>query len=259
MLNGSLKHQYRMTEITAALNGPEADAMADADRDALTTELLAEGSRFRAAVALEQEATDADPDAGTERHTDPQEREIARLLAKTDVAHYFDAIAGGRMVEGAAAELRSATLGDTAPGNMMPLDVFLPTPAELQYRIDAATTYGTPVQDNASGIAARLFPMGALDYMGVQRPTVQYGTTSYIQLVSAAVADARLPGVALDAVASTFEVKSLNPSRVTRQGELRLASWMPEVAGRFGCVGGPTCAAKYRRSWIWWVWWARRR
>ena len=90
MLNGSLKHQYRMTEITAALNGPEADAMADADRDALTTELLAEGSRFRAAVALEQEATDADPDAGTERHTDPQEREIARLLAKTDVADYFD-------------------------------------------------------------------------------------------------------------------------------------------------------------------------
>ena len=124
-------------------------------------------------------------------------------------------IAGGRMVEGAAAELRSATLGDTAPGNMMPLDVFLPTPAEMQYRIDAATTYGTPVQDSASGIAARLFPMGALDYMGVQRPTVQYGTTSYIQLVSAAVADARLPGVVLDAVASTFEVKSLNPSRVS--------------------------------------------
>ena len=215
MLNGSLKHQYRMTEITAALNGPEADAMADADRDALTTELLAEGSRFRAAVALEQEATEADPDAGTERHTDPQEREIARLLAKTDVADYFDPIAGGRMVEGAAAELRSATLGDTAPGNMMPLDVFLPTPAEMQYRIDAATTYGTPVQDNASGIAARLFPMGALDYMGVQRPTVQYGTTSYVQLVSAAVADARLPGVVLDAVASTFEVKSLNPSRVS--------------------------------------------
>ena len=215
MLNGSLKHQYRMTEITAALNGPEADAMADADRDALTTELLAEGSRFRAALAVEQEETDADPDAGTERHTDPQEREIARLLAKTDVADYFDPIAGGRMVEGAAAELRSATLGDTAPGNMMPLDVFLPTPAEMQYRIDAATTYGTPVQDNASGIAARLFPMGALDYMGVQRPTVQYGTVSYVQLVSAAVADARLPGVALDAVASTFTVQSLNPSRVT--------------------------------------------
>lgn len=215
MLNGSLKHQYRMTEITAALNGPEADAMADADRDALTTELLTEGSRFRAAVALEQEQAEADPDAGTERHTDPQEREIARLLAKTDVADYFDPIAGGRMVEGAAAELRCATLGDTAPGNFMPLDVFLPTPAELQYRIDAATTYGTPVQDNASGIAARLFPVGALDYMGVQRPTVQYGTVSYVQLVSAAVADARLAGVALDAVASTFSIKSLNPSRIT--------------------------------------------
>ena len=214
MLKGSRKHEYRMSEITAALNGPEADAMADADRDALTTELISEGSRFRAALAVEQEAADADPDAGTERHTDPQEREIARLLEKADVADFFDPIAGGRMVEGAAAELRCATLGDTAPGNMMPLDVFLPTPAELQYRVDTATTYGTPVQDNASGIAARLFPVGALDYMGVQRPTVQYGTTSYVQLVSAAVADARLPGVALDAVASTFTVKSLNPSRV---------------------------------------------
>ena len=35
-----------MSEITAALNGPEADAMADADRDALTTELISEGSRY---------------------------------------------------------------------------------------------------------------------------------------------------------------------------------------------------------------------
>ena len=52
----------------------------------------------------------------------------------------------------------------------MPLDMFLPTPAEMQYRVDAATTYGTPVQDNASGIAARLFPVGALDYMGDGAP-----------------------------------------------------------------------------------------
>ena len=71
MLNGSLKHQYRMSEITAALNGPEADQMADADRDALTAELLSEGSRYRAALATEQEAADADPDAGTERHHRP--------------------------------------------------------------------------------------------------------------------------------------------------------------------------------------------
>ena len=236
MLNGSLKYQYRMSEITAALNGPEADQMADADRDALTTELLSEGSKYRAALATEQEAADADPDAGTERDPDPQGREIARLLAKTTVADYFDPVAGGRMVEGSAAELRSATLGDDAPGNMMPLDMFLPTPAEMQYRVDAATTYGTPVQDNASGIAARLFPVGALDYLGTARPTIQYGTTSYVQLVSTAVADARLPGVALDAVASTFTVKSLNPSRISAR--VNYDSIMDaRLAGRFRCVG----------------------
>ena len=82
----------------------------------------------------------------------------------------FDPVAGGRMVEGAAAELRCATLGDTAPGNMMPLDVFLPTPAELQYRVDAATTYGTPVQDNASGIAAQAVSRRRLGLLGRYAP-----------------------------------------------------------------------------------------
>ena len=189
------------------------DDGADADRDALTAEYSSLESQYRAALITEQSDADNDPDAGVDRSTDPADREIARLLDRTGVGDFLDAAAHGRAVDGAAAELRCATLGDDAPLEMMPIDVLLPRQSR-QLRADAATSVATAVQENQSSIAGRVFAVGALAYLGVDMPTVPAGTQSYVSLTAGGVADARDDGVALDATAATFTTKSINPSRV---------------------------------------------
>ena len=212
MLN-SQRMQVRMSEIRQELN-TMADDAADADRDKLTNEYASLESQYRAALVVESADTDADPDAPTGAGLDPQQREIARLLDRTSVAEYLNAAAAGRMVDGSAAELRQATLGDSAPPEMMPIDLLLNLPSDRQYRVDANTAVATAVAENQSSIAGRIFAIGALDYMGADRPTVPYGTQSYVSLTAGTTADVRSDGVALDAAAATFTTKSINPSRV---------------------------------------------
>ena len=209
--------QLRMSEIRQELN-TMADDAPDGDRDKLTSEYASLESQYRAALITEQTDNDTDPDAPTGSGSlDPQEREIARLLDRVGVGDYLDAAAAGRSVDGAAAELRAATLGDECPPEYMPLDVLRNLPTERQYRADAATTIATAniVQENQSSIAGRVFAIGALDYLGTARPTVPFGTQSYVSLTAGTTADFRDDGVAMDAAAATFTTKSINPSRVT--------------------------------------------
>ena len=207
----SQRLQLRMSELRQNINAFPEDG-ADADRDALTGEYSSLESQYRAALIGEQSDADADPDAGTERSTNPQDREIARLLDRVGVGDYLDAAVAGRVVSGAPSELRAATLGDDCPPEYMPLD--LPLPAR-QLRVDAATSISAAVQDNQSSIAGRVFAIGALDYMGADRPTVAFGTQSYVSLTSGGSADFRDDGVVLDATAGAFTTKAINPSRVT--------------------------------------------
>ena len=204
--------QLRMSEVRDSINTFPEDGE-DADRDKLTSEYTSLESQWRAALVVADDA-DPDPDAPTGSGLDPQQREIARLLERTGVADYLNAAAAGRMVDGSAAELRQATLGDSAPPELMPLDLLLNLPSDRQYRVDANTAVATAVADNQSSIAGRIFAIGAMDYMGADRPTVPYGTQSYVSLTAGTTADVRSDGVALDAAAATFTTKSINPSRV---------------------------------------------
>ena len=204
--------QLRMSETRQKINEFPDDG-ADTDRDALTGEYSSLESQYRAALITEQSDADNDPHAGTERSTDPGDREIGRLLDRVGVGDYLDAAAHGRAVDGAAAELRAATLGDDAPLEMMPIDLLLPRQSR-QLRVDAATNVATAVAENQSSIAGRVFAVGALSYLGVDMPTVPTGTQSYVSLTAGGAADFRNDGVALDSVAATFTTKSLDPSRV---------------------------------------------
>ncbi len=210
----SQRLQLRMSELRQKINEFPDDGD-DSERDALTSEYASLESQYRAALITEQTENDADPDAPTGGNLDPQQREIARLLDWVGVGDYLDAAAAGRAVDGAARELRAATLGDDCPPEFMPLDVLRYMPTERQYRADAATSVATAVQENQSSIAGRIFAIGALEYLGVDRPTVPYGTASYVSLTAGGSADFRDDGVALDATAATFTTKSINPSRVT--------------------------------------------
>ena len=167
----------------------------------------------RQAALVEKERLDAETAAANgDTPRSSEGREFDRMLDRTSVADYLDAAAAGRAVDGAAAELRAAALGDSAPAEYMPLDMLLPRGREL--RADAATSVANAVQDNQSSIAGRIFAVGAGDYLGVDRPTVPFGTQSYVSLTSGGSADFRNDGVAKDADAATFTTKSINPSRV---------------------------------------------
>ena len=167
----------------------------------------------RQAAAVEKERLDAETAAANgDTPRSSEGREFDRIMDRCGVADYLDAAAAGRAVDGAAAELRAAALGDSAPAEYMPLDLLLPRGREL--RADAATSVTNAVQDNQSSIAGRIFSVGAGDYLGVDRPTVPFGTQSYVSLTSGGSADFRNDGVAKDADAATFTTKSINPSRV---------------------------------------------
>ena len=167
----------------------------------------------RQAASVEKERLDAlDAAASGDTPGSSEGREFDRMLDRTSVADYLDAAAAGRAVDGAAAELRAAALGASAPAEYMPLDLLAPRGQEL--RADAATSVASTVADNQSTIAGRIFAIGALDYLGAARPTVPYGTQSYVSLTAGGSADFRNDGVALDATAAVFTTKSINPSRV---------------------------------------------
>ena len=208
----SQRLQVRMSELRTEINAFPDDG-ADADRDKLTSEYASVESQYRAAMITDADDANND-DAPTGGNLDPQEREIGRLLDRVGVTDYLDAAFAGRAPDGAAAELRAAALGDNAPAEYMPLDILLPRAGERQYRVDAVTNIATAIQENQSTIAGRVFPIGALDYLGAERPTVAFGTQSYVSLTSGGSADFRDDGVALDAAAATFTTKSINPSRV---------------------------------------------
>ena len=208
----SQRLQLRMSELRTEINAFPDDG-ADADRDKLTSEYASVESQYRAAMITDADDANND-DAPTGGNLDPQEREIGRLLDRVGVTDYLDAAFAGRAPDGAAAELRAAALGDNAPAEYMPLDILLPRAGERQYRVDAVTNIATAIQENQSTIAGRVFPIGALDYLGAERPTVAFGTQSYVSLTSGGSADFRSDGVALDAAAATFTTKSINPSRV---------------------------------------------
>ena len=203
--------QLRMSELRQKINEFPEDG-ADADRDALTGEYSTLESQYRAALITE--AADDDPDAGAHGGGDAQTREIGRLLDRVGVGDYLDAAVAGRAVEGAARELRCATLGDDAPPEYMPIDLLLPRQSR-QMRVDANTNVASAIQENQSSIAGRAFAVGALDYLGVDRPTVPFGTASYVSLTGGGSADVRSDGVALDATAGAFTTKAINPSRVS--------------------------------------------
>ena len=117
-------------------------------------------------------------------------------------------------MSGAEAELRAALDLDA---DQIPLDMLLPseTTASAEHRADAATNVAASIAENQSSIAGRIFAASTGDFLGIDRPTVPVGDSTFIALAAGASADFRSDGVAKDAEAATFTTKTVSPSRVT--------------------------------------------
>ena len=199
----------RLSEVRSRLNeiaGLEGDAFTPEIRgesEKLTNEYGDLETRHRAAII-------ADGDTATRAANDGEGREIRQLVEKASLGVFLSGAAHGRDVDGAERELRAAL--DLA-ADQIPLDVLLPP--DVETRADSATNVTASVSENQSAIAGRIFAESTGDYLGIDRPTVGVGESTYVALVSGASADFRSDGVAMDAEAATFSTKTVSPSRVT--------------------------------------------
>ena len=203
----------RLSEVRSRLNevsGLEGDAFTPeirAEAEALTNEFQALEVRHRAAIV-------ADGETETRAANDGEGREIRQLVGRASLGSYLASAARQVNVDGAEAELRAALNLDA---DQVPLDVLLPseTTASAEHRADAATNVAASIAESQSSIAGRIFAASTGDYLGIDRPTVPVGDSTYVALASGASADYRSAGATKDAEAATFTTKTVSPRRVT--------------------------------------------
>ena len=207
-MTNTQKIALRLSEVRQRLNviaGLEGDSFTDeirSESEKLEREYKDLETRHRAAII-------AEGDTETRAANDGEGREVRQLVGKASLGVYLAGAAKGTDVDGAEAELRAALNLDA---DQVPLELLLPV--RVEKRADTATNVAASVAENQSSIAARVFAESAGEYMGIERPTVPVGDTSYVTLSAGATADFRSDGVAKDADAATFTTKTVSPSRV---------------------------------------------
>ena len=94
-----------MSELRAKINGFPEDGD-DTERDSMTSTYGKLDSRYRAALVLEQ--IDEKPSGNDQT---PEGRDLKRLLGRVSIEDYVREAITGNAAEGAAKELREATVG----------------------------------------------------------------------------------------------------------------------------------------------------
>ena len=183
------KIALRLSAVRQRLNeisGLEGDSFTDeirSEAEALTNEYGDLETRSRA-------ATIADGATETRKAGDGEGREIRQLTRRASLGSYLTSAARQVNVDGAEAELRQALDLDA---DQIPLDVLLP--ADVETRADAATNVTASIAENQSSIAGRIFAESTGDYLGIERPTIAVGDSTYVALTGGASADFRSDGV----------------------------------------------------------------
>ena len=208
-MTNAQKIQLRLSEVRSRLN-----EIAGLEGDAFTDEIRAEGNTLQREYAdletRQRAAIVADGDTATRAANDGEGAEIRQLVTRASLGAFLHGVARERDVDGAEAELRAALdLG----GDEIPLDVL--ALSETEKRADAATNVAASIAENQQSIAARIFAQTSGAYVGVERPTVAIGDSTYVALTAGATGDFRSDGVAKDAEAATFTTKTVSPSRLT--------------------------------------------
>ena len=154
-----------------------------ADLDTAKNELRVLDSELEAALMVE---TDDVETRQVESVETPEGREFAALIEESNVADFVAEALGGGAVQGASLELRQEILGDKMPvsdGIWMPLDLLFDSDnGDLETRADAATNVASAIQESQQPITPRMFPASAGAFMGIPRPTVPVGDTTYVAI-----------------------------------------------------------------------------
>ena len=149
----------------------------DEESELTTVETKLSGCEPELRTALAA-ATAEDDSARTVQTTDPEGRERLELRAKTGLADFLRAAAGGTSVTGAAAEYADAC-GVPASGHL-PMALFAPTaPTNTHLHIPTvetrAVTPGPAVKGMLQPVVPFVFERSAAASLGIMMPTVPMG------------------------------------------------------------------------------------
>ena len=164
----------RASEIRQRLNecsGMTGDALTTEIRsevDTLTTEYTDTETKLRAAIVA---------DDGTQHRgaaDDAEARELAALTGRASLGRIVAGVVERRAVDGADLELQQH---HGLPANMIPLDLLRAPAGDLEFRNVTPTPANAGAMQDAP--IQPVFSSGAGSFLGVDRPTVAYGSAVY--------------------------------------------------------------------------------
>ena len=198
--------------------GGRGDALTPDEKtefETLPTEMRAKEVEFRAAVIAEDKATVEAASELEHAGGDPEVRERLELRAKTGIAEFLKAAAGGTSVTGAAAEF-AASLGCPTSGHL-PMSLF---PA---HRVETrAITPGPNIDGPARPIVPFVFERSAAASLGIEMPSVGAGMVQIPRITTAPPADTLAKDGAAPSTAAAVTLDSQTPVRIAGQFEIRI-------------------------------------
>ena len=230
--------QVKQSEIREAIN-------ALLGLDARTEEQAAELLTFTAAAQeLEPSIRAAliaapDPQEVTTATGDSETRERIELRAKTGIADFLKAAAGGTSVSGAAAEY-AASLGIPTSGHL-PMALFGRTATtnphvHLPTVETRAVTPGPAVKGMLQPVVPFIFERSAAASLGIMMPTVPMGQVQIPKITTAPPADTLAKDASAPATAAAVTLVSQSPVRIAGSFEVRVEDLavMPSLESALG-------------------------
>ena len=219
-LEGSrIKAAARLNEIA----GLEGDAFTDAIRvesEGLQVEFRDTGSKLAALLATEDDerlVAEREASALGSLTGDTEVRERVELRARTGLADYLRAAAGGTSVTGAAAEYAAAC--NVPDVGHVPMALFGRTTPILEER---AITPGPAVKGALQPIVPYLFERSAAASLGIMMPSVPAGQVQLPKIGTSPPADTVAADGTAPATAAAVSLVNQAPVRIAGQFEIRV-------------------------------------
>ena len=169
-------------------------------------------------VNLQDELTAAqllEPDTKETRTDDSESREMRALFEKASILDYVAEGVDGATLDGASLELRRELMPNLDGRGYFPIDLLFGGVLETRADVLSTVPATDAPEENQRPISQPVQPGSIADYLGITRPTVPVGTSTWLTLSAGPTADYRLEGKGKDAQAISLVSKSVDPVRVT--------------------------------------------
>ena len=180
-----------------------AEDGAPEELDKLKSESIALEAAYRAALTAEEK--------GTERTTQGSEtREYATLLAAASVGRIVHAVASGRQLDGAEADLLQF---HDLPGNAIPMAMLAPDLEKPEKFAVATITGDEPASTDE--VLGQIFPQAVSAWCGVVGGMVPSGTRQVPVLKTGATAQALAKAASVTESTASIVITTLTPKRIS--------------------------------------------